>query len=87
MSGGVDSSVAAALLKQQGHEVIGLHLKLYHGAEQDSRPKSCCSLDEAMEEELDLPGWDAAYVEMLTELYDEDVCQIGQMPGVTLIEP
>ena len=49
MSGGVDSSVAAALLKQQGHEVIGLHLKLYHGAEQDSRPKSCCSLDEAMD--------------------------------------
>ncbi|MDP7317543.1 MAG: tRNA 2-thiouridine(34) synthase MnmA, partial [SAR324 cluster bacterium] len=49
MSGGVDSSVAAALLKQQGHEVIGLHLKLYHGTGQDSRPKSCCSLDEAMD--------------------------------------
>lgn len=60
MSGGVDSSVAAALLKKQGHEVIGLHLKLYHGAEQDSRPKSCCSLDEAMEaravcHRLDIP--------------------------------
>jgi hypothetical protein len=45
------------------------------------------ALDEAVEEELDLPGWDAAYVDMLTELYDEDVWQIGQMPGVTLIEP
>ncbi|MBN9890086.1 hypothetical protein [Salipiger abyssi] len=45
------------------------------------------ALDDAIEEELDLPGWDGAYVDMLTELYDEDVLEIGQMPGVTLITP
>ena len=49
MSGGVDSSVAAVLLKEQGHEVIGLHMKLYHGPENETRLKSCCSLEEAID--------------------------------------
>ena len=49
MSGGVDSSVAAVLLKGQGHEVIGLQMKLYHGPENETRFKSCCSLDEAID--------------------------------------
>ncbi len=40
MSGGVDSSVAAALLVEQGHEVIGATLKLW-GGESDS---GCCSV-------------------------------------------
>ena len=40
MSGGVDSSVAAALMLEQGHECIGITLKLYKG---ESR---CCSLQD-----------------------------------------
>jgi len=44
MSGGVDSSVAAALLVEQGHEVIGATMKLFcHGDDLPDRP--CCSLD------------------------------------------
>ena len=42
MSGGVDSSVAAALLVTQGHTVVGVTLKLW-GGESDS---GCCSVSD-----------------------------------------
>ncbi|WP_425102182.1 hypothetical protein [Tropicibacter sp. S64] len=45
------------------------------------------ALDEAVEEELDLPGWDGAYVDMLSELYDEDLEVIAAMDQVTLVLP
>ena len=44
MSGGVDSSVAAALLVEQGYEVVGATMKLFcYGDSVPNRP--CCSLD------------------------------------------
>jgi tRNA-uridine 2-sulfurtransferase len=48
MSGGVDSSVAAALLHEQGHEVVGVWMRLHDVADAVSEfKKSCCSLDAA----------------------------------------
>ncbi len=51
MSGGVDSSMAAALLTEAGHEVSGVHLKLAEGAASASATarvgRGCCTLDDA----------------------------------------
>ena len=48
MSGGVDSSVAAALLHEAGHEVVGVWMRLHDVADSYSEfNRSCCSLDAA----------------------------------------
>jgi tRNA-specific 2-thiouridylase len=41
MSGGVDSSVAAALLRAQGHEVIGMMLRLWSEAGKEDSNRCC----------------------------------------------
>ncbi len=53
MSGGVDSSAAAALLKEQGHELIGFTMQLWNqrrgisvDENGDPLPSRCCSLDD-----------------------------------------
>jgi len=61
MSGGVDSSVSAALLKEQGHDVMGVSLQLYERPE-EAQPdgRTCCSLNDVMDaarvaKRLDIP--------------------------------
>ncbi|MCS6831485.1 MAG: tRNA 2-thiouridine(34) synthase MnmA [Armatimonadota bacterium] len=44
MSGGVDSSVAAALLVKQGYEVVGITLQIWQESQTDPRHSGCCSL-------------------------------------------
>ena len=46
MSGGVDSSVAAAQLVDAGHDVIGLSMQLYDQQASDRQFGGCCSLDD-----------------------------------------
>ena len=43
MSGGVDSSVAAALVQREGHDVIGITLQLYDHGAATGRKGSCCA--------------------------------------------
>ncbi|HEY6231490.1 MAG TPA: tRNA 2-thiouridine(34) synthase MnmA [Pyrinomonadaceae bacterium] len=83
MSGGVDSSAAAALLKAQGHDLVGFTMQLWNqrrGISVDENgeplPSRCCSLDDVYDarrvaEELGFPF----YVLNLEREFERDVVQ------------
>ena len=49
MSGGVDSSVVAALMKQEGYNVTGITLKLYDDAKLSKEGRQCCAGQDIMD--------------------------------------
>ena len=49
MSGGVDSSVVAALMKQEGYDVNGITLKLYDDTKQSKEGRQCCAGQDIMD--------------------------------------
>ncbi|MBL7285741.1 tRNA 2-thiouridine(34) synthase MnmA [Corynebacterium godavarianum] len=75
MSGGVDSSVAAARLVEQGHDVIGVHLALSKDAQQTRESaRGCCSLEDSADarrvcDKLGIPF----YVWDFSDRFKEDV--------------
>ncbi len=83
MSGGVDSSAAAALLKEQGHELVGFTMQLWNqrrginvDENGDPLPSRCCSLDDVYDArrvalELGFPF----YVLNLEKDFERDVVQ------------
>lgn len=74
MSGGVDSSVAAALLKKEGYQVIGVSMQIWPSKGKEGRFGGCCSVD-ALEDakrvahKLDIPH----YVVDFRDIFDQKV--------------
>ena len=72
MSGGVDSSVVAALLKEQGHEGIGVTMKLWEGPEGEMPETGCCTASDSEDarkvaSKLDIPYYVLDYTESFSK--------------------
>ena len=87
MSGGVDSSVAAALMIDQGYDVIGVTLKQWEGPDGAMPVAGCCTLSDAEDArrvaaQLDVPYYVLDYVEEFTAAVVEPFAQ-GYLEGLT----
>ena len=49
MSGGVDSSTVAGMMKKEGYKVIGITLKLYDDSKETAHSKQCCAGQDIMD--------------------------------------
>lgn len=95
MSGGVDSSVAAYLLKQQGYEVIGLFMRTGVHAHDDATPahkKGCCSAIDAgdarrVADRLDIPFYALDFEEDFGRIIDyfADEYLAGRTPNPCVV--
>jgi tRNA-uridine 2-sulfurtransferase len=83
MSGGVDSSVTAALLKQAGHDVVGVTLNVWpdlHGLPEIQREDACCALGAVEDarrvaDRLDIPYYVLNFKEVFEERVIKDFVQ------------
>ena len=95
MSGGVDSSVAAHLLKEQGYEVIGLFMRTGVHAEEDTAPshkKGCCSALDAgdarrVADRLDMPFYALDFEQEFEQIIDyfTDEYLAGRTPNPCVV--
>ena len=80
MSGGVDSSVTASLLKEQGYEVVGVTMQVWPEARLESDFGGCCSLSavedaRAVAFKLDIPHYVLNFRKIFDEKVVDNFCQ------------
>ena len=94
MSGGIDSSVSAVLLKRAGHDVVGVFMR--HGVQADTaaRPgkQGCCSLDDAYDarrvaDRLGIPFYTLNFEEPFGKIIDYFVAEYdrGATPNPCIV--
>ena len=92
MSGGVDSSVAAALMVERGYEVIGLTLQLYNHGQGQHQSRTCCAGQDIYDakqvaDQLNIPHYVLDYEdrfksEVIDDFVDSYVSGITPIPCV-----
>lgn len=81
------------IMEPEGHKRLRGYLRTNPPANENVRRRvvaaflSKYALDEAVEQEINLPGWDEALIEALNDTYDEDIETLSRMPGVKVIAP
>jgi tRNA-specific 2-thiouridylase len=89
MSGGVDSSVAAHLLREEGYDVIGLFMRTgAHTEDHERRTKTCCSVTDAIDaqnvaDRLDIPFYALDFERDFARIMDQfaDEYAAGRTPN------
>lgn len=85
--------VAETIMSDEGYARLSAFLDGRDALGTDRRRRAIAAFleaharDDAIVDEIDLPGWTDDTVERLTRLYEEDVEEIAAMEGVTLITP
>ncbi|ATG47371.1 hypothetical protein [Celeribacter ethanolicus] len=91
MSGGLD--ILATIMKREGMKRLRTYLHTHKPQTEEQRRRILQAFldkyvdEDALEEEIEVPGWDEALVERLTEAYEEDLERIEAMQGVRFIAP
>jgi hypothetical protein len=91
IAGGFD--LLATIMSKEGMQRFRAYLEKHPNLSQLQRRKVIAAfldkfaLDGAIEEELDMPGWDDALVDQMTDAYDADMEVVANIPGVRFIMP
>jgi hypothetical protein len=91
IDGGLD--ILATIMKREGMKRLRTYLNTHKPQNEVQRRRILSAFldkyvdEDAVEEEIDLPGWDDALVTRLTERYEDDLFEIEDIPGVRFIQP
>jgi len=86
-----DFDILAKIMAPEGIKRLRVYLKSHPPATEIQRRRVLAAfldkyaLEDEVEQEIDLPGWTPGIIEQFTANYDDDLIEIGRMPGVTVL--
>jgi len=86
-----DFDILAQIMAREGIKRLRAYLKTHPPVTEIQRRRILSAfldkyaLEDEVEEEIDLPGWTPEVIEQFTTNYDDDLIEIGRIPGVTVL--